>query len=345
MDAFYASVEQRDNPDLRGLPVVVGMDHERGVISAASYEARKFGVRSAMSSVVAKTRCPDLVFVRPRFGEYERVSSQIMSIFREYTQLVEPLSLDEAFLDVTQNYKSMNSATEIAREIKQRIVDETQLTASAGISYNKFLAKLASDMHKPDGLTVIRPEQAEEVINQLNIEKFFGIGQVTAEKMHKLGIFTGADLKKADLSILNRYFGKQGHFFYQMVRGIDEREVNPDRVRKSVGAERTFEKDLSANFELVVALYQVEMELLERLKESSFRGKTLTLKIKFHNFEQITRSKTIAGFFDSQALIHKYAKDLFYQAKLDGKSIRLLGLSLSNSKEELGDGVQLTLDL
>lgn len=215
MDAFYASVEQRDNPDLRGLPVVVGMDHERGVISAASYEARKFGVRSAMSSVVAKNRCPDLVFVRPRFGEYERVSSQIMAIFREYTQLVEPLSLDEAFLDVTQNYKSMNSATEIALEIKQRIVDETQLTASAGISYNKFLAKLASDMNKPNGLMVIRPEQAEEVINQLNIEKFFGIGQVTAEKMHKLGIFTGADLKKADLVMLNRYFGKQGHFFYQ----------------------------------------------------------------------------------------------------------------------------------
>lgn len=343
MDAFFASVEQRDNPDLRGKPIAVGSSSERGVVATCSYEARKFGVRSAMSSVVAKKLCPDLIFVRPNFEQYEAVSQQVMAIFRRFTDKIEPLSIDEAFLDVTENFVGKSSATELAKEIKKQIFDETQLSASAGVSFNKFLAKIASDMHKPDGLTVIRPEEAERFVEQLPIEKFFGIGKVTAEKMHRYGIHTGKELKEREVHELTRLFGKSGLFFYSMARAIDEREVKMSHTRKSVGAEITFEKDLTTKFERIAELYKIEQELFERIKESNFKGKTITLKVKFHTFEQITRSKTINGQFTSFDIIHRYAKELLTQTYLDDSKVRLLGLSISNSEEDDKDGIQLTI--
>ena len=345
MDAFYASIEQRDNPALKGKPVAVGGDSKRGVVAAASYESRKFGVKSAMSSVLAKKLCPGLIFIRPRFEVYKSVSELIMEVFHEYTDLVEPLSLDEAFLDVTFNKMGIPSATKIAIEIKEKIKQRTGLTASAGISVNKFLAKIASDMDKPDGIYLIRPGKVERFVEKLPVEKFFGVGPVTASKMHSMGIFRGIDLKRMEREELHRYFGKSGDFYYDISRGIDNRPVNPERIRKSVGTEETYEKDLRKQFEIVAALYEIEKELDSRLKRKNFEGKTLTLKVKYNDFQQVTRAKTINNKIDSFEKLHKLSKELLYSFKYDEKPIRLLGLSVSNAEDnEKEEPVQLTLD-
>jgi DNA polymerase-4 len=330
MDAFFASVEQLDNPELKGKPVAVGGSGERSVVAAASYEARKFGVRSAMPSVIARRLCPDLIFVRHNFSRYNEVSSVIMEIFREYTDLIEPLSLDEAFLDVTKDKKDIGSATVIAKKIRSEIRSKTGLTASAGVSVNKFLAKIASDINKPDGLFLIKPEDAEKFIEALAVEKFYGIGKVTAEKMHRLGIHSGSDLKKWDLVSLVRNFGKAGVFFYDIVRGVDERPVEPDQERKSVGTELTYEKDLTTRFEIIAELYKLEKELMERLEHSGTTGRTITLKIKFHDFRQITRSKTIQHFIRDLNTLHKEVSEIRKSLKLEGSRIRLLGVTVSN---------------
>ena len=343
MDAFYASVEQRDNPDLKGKPVVVGGGGERGVVAAASYEARKFGVRSAMSSIIAKKKCPDLIFVKGDMKKYKDVSNQIMTIFYEYTDLVEPLSIDEAFLDVTHNKKNIASATLIAKDLKQRIFELTNLTASAGISKNKFLAKIASDYQKPDGLFVIKPENAEKFVEELLIEKIFGVGKVTASKMHKYGIYRGIDIKNKSQNWLIKNFGKFGSYFYDISRGIDNREVNPNRIRKSVGAERTFEKDLSSEFEIITELYHIEKILIDRLKKHGKYGRTLTLKVKYSDFEQISRSKTLIAVLKDFEMIHKTSKELLKQIELS-KNIRLLGLSVSQFIEKENNPVQLSLE-
>jgi DNA polymerase-4 len=330
MDAFFASVEQLDNPELRGKPVAVGGSGERSVVAAASYEARKYGVRSAMPSVIAKRLCPDLIFVRHNFSRYTEVSAIIMQIFSEYTDLIEPLSLDEAFLDVTADKKNVGSATVIAKKIRNEIKAKTGLTASAGISVNKFLAKIASDINKPDGLFLIKPEDAEKFIEALAVEKFYGIGKVTAERMHKLGIHTGADLKRWELVSLVRNFGKAGVFFYDIVRGIDERSVEPDQERKSVGTELTYEKDLVTNFEVIAELYKLEKELMERLEHSDATGRTITLKIKFSDFRQITRSKTLQNYIRDFDTLHKEVSEIRKSIKLEGTRIRLLGVTVSN---------------
>ncbi|MBS3807639.1 MAG: DNA polymerase IV [Bacteroidales bacterium] len=345
MDAFYASIEQRDNPELRGKPVAVGKGSERGVVAAASYEARKYGVHSAMSSKVAKDKCPHLVFVANRMAIYKAVSTQIMEIFLDYTELVEPLSIDEAFMDVTENKKHVQSATFIAREIKERIRETTGLTASAGVSINKFLAKTASDYDKPDGLYVIRPEEAETFVEDLPIEKIHGVGKVTAGKMHRLGIKTGRDLKKQSLAWMNRHFGKVGLHYYNISRAIDERPVNPQRIRKSVGTERTFEKDLQENFEIITALYHIEKELIRRMEKSGSFGRTITLKVKFSDFRQITRSKTMEDPIVDFQTLHHNAKEILAGINLQQKKIRLLGLSLSQlDQKKGGQAVQLELD-
>ena len=284
-----------------------------------------------MSSVVAKKLCPDLIFVHSDFAEYKEASNQIVSIFHEYTDLVEPLSIDEAFLDVTSNFKGIKSATIIAEEIRRQIFEKTQLTASAGVSYNMFLAKLASGMNKPNGITVIVPDKAEEVLNNLKIEKFYGVGKSTAERMHKFGIHTGFDLKQKSLPTLLRLFGKVGEFYYNICRGIDERKVTPNYERKSVGTERTFLKNLTTKFERIAELYHIAKELELRLNESKFKGKTLTLKIKFHDFEQISRSKTFDDYIVNFDLILKSAKELLASIKTERTSIRLMGLTISNS--------------
>ncbi|WP_321279311.1 DNA polymerase IV [Marinifilum fragile] len=342
MDAFFASVEQRDNPELRNKPIAVGGDGDRGVVAAASYEARKFGVRSAMPSKIAKKRCPHLIFVRGRHDRYKEVSNQIMSIFYEYTDLVEPLSIDEAFLDVTHNKKNLPSATLIAQEIKARIKEETSLTASAGISVNKFLAKIASDVNKPDGLFVIPPKNIESFINDLQIDKFYGVGKVTAEKMHKLGIFRGKDLKERSLLDLSRLFGKHGAYYYNIARGIDDRPVNPNRIRKSVGTEHTYRNDLIDTQEIKKDLRKTTESLVRRLEKSGFRGRTLTLKLKYSNFEQETRSRTLLGVFEGFEMIQKNAEELLDQDELKN-SIRLIGLSVSNRVDE-SEPMQLTID-
>jgi len=330
MDAFFASVEQLDNPELRGKPVAVGGSSDRSVVAAASYEARKFGVRSAMSSVIAKRLCPDLIFVRHNFARYTEVSSMIMDIFREYTDLIEPLSLDEAFLDVTTDKKNIGSATLIAKKIRKEIRSRTGLTASAGISVNKFLAKIASEINKPDGLFLIKPEDAEKFIEALAVEKFYGIGKVTSQKMHKLGIHSGADLKKWDLVSLVRNFGKAGVFFYDIVRGIDDRPVEPDQERKSVGTEITYEKDLTTRFEVIAELYQLEKELMERLEHSETTGRTITLKIKFSDFRQLTRSKTLQHYIRDFDTLHREVSAIRKQLNLEGTRIRLMGVTVSN---------------
>ena len=343
MDAFFASVEQLDNPELRGKPIAVGGSGERSVVAAASYEARKFGVRSAMPSVIAKRLCPDLIFVNHNFTRYTEVSASIHEIFREYTDLIEPLSIDEAFLDVTEDKKRIGSATLIAKRIRNEIKSKTGLTASAGVSVNKFLAKIASDINKPDGLFLIKPEEAEKFIEELSVEKFYGIGKVTAQKMHKLGIHTGADLKKWDLAALVRNFGKAGVFFYDIVRGIDERPVEPDQERKSVGTELTYEKDLITRFEVIAELYKLEKELMERLEHSDTRGRTITLKVKFSDFRQITRSKTLQNFIRDFDTLHKEVSGIRKSLKLEGSRIRLLGLSISNLETDDGGDRQLYL--
>jgi DNA polymerase-4 len=343
MDAFFASVEQLDNPELKGKPVAVGGSGERSVVAAASYEARKFGVKSAMPSVIAKRLCPELIFVKHNFARYTEVSAAIHEIFREYTDLIEPLSIDEAFLDVTSDKKNIGSATVIAKKIRNEIKSKTGLTASVGISVNKFLAKIASDINKPDGLFVIRPEAAEKFIEELGVEKFYGIGRVTAQKMHKLGIHTGADLKKWDRVSLVRNFGKAGVFFYDIVRGIDERPVEPDQERKSVGTELTYEKDLTTRFEVIAELYKLEKELMERLEHSEATGRTITLKVKFSDFRQITRSKTLQNYIREFDALHKEVSEIRKSLKLEGTRIRLLGLSISNLETEDCEDRQLYL--
>ncbi len=336
MDAFYASVEQRDKPELRGKAVAVGYDSDRGVLTTASYEARKFGVHSAMATKIARRMCPSLIIVPPRFDVYENVSHQIRNIFFEYTDLVEPLSLDEAYLDVTANKKNIHSATLIAKEIKARIRQETGLTASAGISINKFLAKVASDMDKPNGLYLIPPDNAVEFIEKLPIEKFFGIGRVTAKKMHEMGIRNGLDLKKlSEPELINR-FGKNGKYFYAIARAEDNREVNPARIMKSIGAENTFAKDLMDYESAKDALDEILDVLFERMERSETIGKTLTVKVKYGDFQQITRSKTIHDWIRT-----KDQMKALYQELLKGvefrNGIRLLGLSLSNLNHEMED--------
>ena len=343
MDAFFASVEQLDNPLLKGKPVAVGGSGERSVVAAASYEARKFGVRSAMSSIVAKRLCPDLIFVKHNFERYKEVSSQVMEIFKEYTDLIEPLSIDEAFLDVTYDKKKIGSATLIAKKIRAEIKRKTGLTASAGISVNKFLAKIASDINKPDGLFVIKPEEAEKFIEDLPVEKFYGIGKVTAQKMHILGIHSGSDLKKWDLVSLVRNFGKAGVFFFNIVRGIDERPVEPDQERKSVGTEITYEKDLLTRFEIVAELYRLEKELMERLENAETTGRTITLKIKFSDFHQITRSKTLQNYIRNFETLHKEVSVIRKSIKLEGTRVRLMGVTISNLETEDFEDRQLYL--
>ncbi len=334
MDAFYASVEQRDNPELRGKPLAVGYSEERGVVAAASYEARRYGVRSAMSSQKAKRLCPQLIFVRGRMDVYQSVSRRIHEIFHEYTDIIEPLSLDEAFLDVTENKPDIPLAVDIAKEIKKRIREELNLVASAGISYNKFLAKIASDYRKPDGLCTIHPDQAMDFISALPIESFWGVGPVTAKKMHTLGIHNGLQLRMCSLDMLNRQFGKVGALYYDFARGIDLRPVEAVRIRKSIGCERTLEKDISLSSSVIIELYHVAVELVERLQRKDFKGNTLTLKIKFHDFSQITRSITQANELTTLDKILPLAKQLLKEVDYEHHPIRLIGLSVSNPREE-----------
>lgn len=330
MDAFFASVEQLDNPELMGKPVAVGGSSDRSVVAAASYEARKFGVRSAMPSVIAKRLCPELIFVRHNFERYSEISAMVFCIFKEYTDLVEPLSIDEAFLDVTVDNKKIGSATIIAEQIRNKIKLKTGLTASAGISVNKFLAKIASDVKKPDGLFVIKPGDAEKFIENLPVEKFYGIGRVTAEKMHRLGIHNGKDLKKWDLVSLIRNFGKAGKFFHDIARGIDGRPVEPDQERKSVGTELTYEKDLTTRFEIVAELYKLEKELMDRLEHAQTTGRTITVKVKFSDFRQITRSRTIHNYINDFNTLHKEVTAIRKTMELEGMRIRLMGVTVSN---------------
>jgi DNA polymerase IV len=343
MDAFFASVEQLDNPELRGKPVAVGGSGERSVVAAASYEARKFGVRSAMPSVIARRLCPDLIFVKHNFERYHQVSDTVFEIFKEYTDIIEPLSIDEAFLDVTCDKKKIGSATLIAKRIRKEIKSRTGLTASAGISVNKFLAKIASDINKPDGLFLIRPEEAEKFIEELAVEKFYGIGKVTAQKMHKLGIHKGSDLKKWDMVSLVRNFGKAGVFFYDIVRGIDDRPIEPDQERKSVGTELTYDKDLTTGFEIIAELYRLEKELMERLEHSETTGRTITIKVKFSDFRQITRSKTIQNYIRDFDTLHKEVSTIRKSMKLEGSRIRLLGVTISNLETDDCEDRQLWL--
>jgi DNA polymerase-4 len=333
MDAFYASVEQLDNPDLRGKPIAVGGSSKRGVVSAASYEARQFGVRSAMSSILAKQNCPDLIFIHPRFDRYGDISKKIRTIFYEYTDLVEPLSLDEAYLDVTTNKMGNPSATILAKEIRTRIFDEIGLTASAGISINKFVAKIASDYHKPNGQKTVPPEDVISFLEDLDIRKFYGIGKVTAEKMYKLGIFTGKDLKSQSLEFLTEKFGKSGNYYYHAVRGRHNSQVKSDRIRKSLAAERTFNENLSSEVFMTEKLDHIAEEVSRRLSKGKVAGKTVTLKIKYSDFTTQTRSKTLPYFVSDKAVILEQSKMLLYQEKLRN-SVRLLGISISNLNTE-----------
>jgi DNA polymerase IV len=330
MDAFYASVEQRDDPALQGKPVAVGGSRERGVVAAASYEARTYGVRSAMPSNTARRKCPELIFVKPRFEVYKAVSMQIRAIFAEYTPLIEPLSLDEAYLDVTENVPGIASATQIAREIKAKIKAATDLTASAGVSYNKFLAKLASDHNKPDGLFVIRPEAGLAFVETLRVGQFHGIGPATAQKMHQLGIATGLDLRQQTEAFLVRHFGKMGHFYHAIAHAIDHRPVRPDRARKSIGSETTFATDLFTETELLDGLQGPLDDLWNDCVRLRCTGRTVTLKIKFADFQQITRSRSFASPIPDADRLHAIAHDLLRTQLPLPKGVRLLGVSLAN---------------
>jgi DNA polymerase-4 len=333
MDAFYASVEQMDDPSLRGKPIAVGGSENRGVVAAASYEARKFGVRSAISGVLAKRNCPDLIFVRPRFDRYKEISSQIHKIFQEYTDLIEPLSLDEAYLDVTQNKKGNPSASLLAQEIRLRIFNEVGLTASAGISVNKFVAKIASDYNKPNGQKTVKPDEVISFLEELPIRKFHGVGKVTTEKMYQLGIFFGVDLKSKSLEFLEKHFGKSGSFYYNVVRGIHNSEVKSNRITKSVAAEHTFDVNLSSEIFMIEQLEKIATSLERRVKKYRISGKTVTLKIKYSDFTQQTRSKTLPYFISDKGLILETVKELLYQERMKD-SVRLLGISLSNLNTE-----------
>ena len=333
MDAFYASVAELDNPELRGKAIAVGGSEERGVVSAASYEARKFGVKSAMSSFLAKQKCPHLIFVKSDFERYKELSVKIRAIFYEYTDLVEPLSLDEAYLDVTENKKGNPSANDIAREIRERIYTETGLRASAGISINKFIAKVASDINKPNGQKTIHPEEVLQFLEELPVNKFYGVGKVTASKMYNLGMFKGKDLKKKPLEELVKSFGKSGTHYYNIVRGIHNSAVKPNRIRKSIAAERTFSENLSSEIFMIERLDKIADELEKRMKKTDTKGKTITLKIKYSNFTQQTRSKTKTNFMQTKKEFFPVVKELLYQDKLVN-SVRLLGLSFGNLNTE-----------
>lgn len=336
MDAFYASVAQLDNPDLKGKAIAVGGNSERGVISAASYEARKYGVRSAMSSVQAKKLCPHLIFVKHHFSRYKEVSKQVKEIFFEYTDLVEPLSLDEAYLDVTVNKKGNPSATLIAQEIRAKILKKTGLTASAGISINKFVAKIASDYNKPNGQKTIPPAEVISFLENLDIKKFYGVGKVTQKKMYDLGIYMGKDLKLKSAPYLAEKFGKAGPHYYNIVRGIHNSPVKPNRTRKSIGAERTFSKNLASEIYIEERLHELAIELYNRCKKNKVAGKTVTLKIKYSDFTIQTRSKTVKLYIADSDLIFETAKELLYQQKIEN-SVRLVGLSLSSLNNTKND--------
>ncbi|WP_457797364.1 DNA polymerase IV [Methylocystis sp. S23] len=344
MDAFYASVEQRDNPELRGKPVAVGGARERGVVAAASYEARKFGVRSAMPSVTARRKCPELIFVKPRFDVYRQASMQIRAIFAEYTPLVEPLALDEAYLDVTDNLKGVSSATRIAEEIRAKIKAATSLTASAGVSYNKFLAKIASDHRKPDGLFVITPEMGPAFVETLEVGRFHGVGPATREKMNRLGVATGLDLKAQTLEFLQRHFGKAGGYYYWIARGVDHRPVRADRIRKSIGAENTFFEDLFAYEAARASLAPIVAKVWRAVEDGPVRGRTVTLKVKFADFRQITRSRTCESAIASLGEFEEIAFALLGSVFPADRGVRLLGISLSGL-ERARPSSQLNLDL
>ncbi len=331
MDAFYASVEQRDNSKYRGKPLVVGgSPTQRGVVAAASYEARKYGIHSAIPSKLALAKCPNLIFVKPRFEVYRAISAQIHDIFRHYTDIVEPVALDEAYLDVTENKQGLPYASTVAKRIRAEILQQTQLTASAGVSINKFLAKIASGTNKPNGMTVILPEDAIDFVENLPIEKFHGIGKVTATKMHDLGIRTGADLKERELEFLVQQFGKVGKYYYKIARAQDDRAVEPNRIRKSIGAENSFAEDLSDKATILQELEQIAQTLQERLEKHQASGRTLTLKVKFSDYQQITRSKTLLTPISELNEIITQAIALFEAIELGDRNIRLLGISLSN---------------
>lgn len=345
MDAFFASVEQRDNPDLQNKPIAVGGSKDRGVVAAASYEARKYGVKSAMPSITAYKLCPDLIFVPPRFEAYKEVSQKIRKIFERYTDLIEPLSLDEAYLDVTNNDLGISTATEIAERIKQEIKDELNLIASAGVSYNKFLAKIASDVNKPDGLFVIPPSQANQFLEKLEVKKFYGIGKVTAQKLLKMGVVYGTDLKKISLETLIQNFGKSGKAYYHLVRGIDNREVNNSRIRKSVGAESTFEKDIHHIEEISEKINKIADRVFQRVNKLNKVGSTVTLKIKYSDFNQITRGKTSAEGFHTIEQIKTECLSLLHLVENIDQGVRLVGISISNFPEKKEKpSTQLTLD-
>lgn len=333
MDAFYASVEQMDNPALRGKAIAVGGSENRGVVAAASYEARKFGVRSAISGVLAKKYCPEIIFVRPRFDRYKEISTKIHEIFHEYTDMVEPLSLDEAYLDVTQNKKGNPSASLLAQEIRLRIFNEVGITASAGISVNKFVAKIASDYNKPNGQKTVNPDEVIPFLEELPIRKFYGVGKVTTEKMYQLGIFTGLDLKSKSVEFLEKHFGKSGAFYFNVVRGIHNSEVKASRITKSVAAEHTFDVNLSSEIFMLEQLEKIAASLEKRLKKYNISGKTVTLKIKYSDFTQQTRSKTLPYFIADKTLILEAVEELLYQERMKD-SVRLLGISLNNLNTE-----------
>jgi len=342
MDAFYASVEQMDNPALRGKPIAVGGSENRGVVSAASYEARKFGVRSAISGVLAKKYCPEIIFVRPRFDRYKEISSKIHKIFHDYTDMVEPLSLDEAYLDVTQNKKGNPSASLLAQEIRLRIFNEVGITASAGISVNKFVAKIASDYNKPNGQKTVNPDEVIPFLEELPIRKFYGVGKVTTEKMYQLGIFTGADLKTKSEEFLEKHFGKSGKFYFYVVRGIHNSEVKPSRNTKSVASEHTFDVNLTSEIFMLEQLEKIAVSLERRLKKHNISGKTVTLKIKYSDFTQQTRSKTLPYFISDKSLILETVEELLYQERMKD-SVRLLGISLNNLNTEVKKAVVVQL--
>ncbi len=336
MDAFYASVEQRDNPDLRGKPVIVGGSaKERGVVAACSYEARKFGIHSAMATATAMRLCPECILVRPDFSKYTEASGQIHKIFHEYTNLVEPLSLDEAYLDVTDNFMEIKSATQIAKEIKQKIFEATGLTASAGVSYCKFLAKIASGFKKPDGLTVVIPEKALEFIDKLKIGAFHGVGKVTEKYMHSLGIFTGADLRSKSLPFLEEHFGKSAEWFYNLARGIDDSSVEPNWERKSVGRETTLPEDITDMDTIKEILEELCFDVEKDMKQEDKKGRTITLKIKYLDFKQITRSVTIDKKIQSGATIYRYILELLKKTEAGTKKIRLLGVSMHGFEDKV----------
>lgn len=329
MDAFYASVEQRDDPSLRGKPVAVGGSRERGVVAAASYEARRYGVRSAMSSAAARRRCPELIFVPPRFDVYREISRDIRAIFAEYTPLIEPLSLDEAYLDVTVNLKGLPSATRTALEIRARILERTGLTASAGVSYNKFLAKLASDQNKPNGQFVVTPSQGPAFVAALPVERFHGVGPVTADRMKQLGILTGMDLRQCSLLFLRQHFGKAGDYYYGAARGEDHRPVRADRPRKSLGSEETFERDLTDEAQLLAGLMPSVDSVWSHIERQGTRGRTVTLKVRYADFRQVTRSRTLSEPVMDRDTLLSVATELLRMLLPVEQGVRLLGLTLS----------------